>query len=750
MGPTGRLTGRAARWMLASLLGPAAAAAQDRPAEAPEAGADPQIEITAKPLTDTEQRRRDPVARTIYGREELERYGDISVGDALKRLPGVTMQGGSPRLRGLGAGYTQLLVNGEPAPPGFSLDNLSPGQVERIELTRGPSAEYSAQAVAGTVNIVLREAPRSRQRELTVRLGYQAVRPTVSANGSWGDRVGEGAGTLSWTVPAAVYQWRGRADTTSLRQALGPDGNPQRLDVAGTDQYWGHGFNLGPRLSWKLDEQDSLDWQTFAQRHDHDNQARFVTEVLEGQPPVSVDDRLRSGGGWQMLRSGLQWQRKQPDGSRWELRGGFQASSSRALGRTEGVDADGTPTLMRETRNHNSERSLTAGGKHGRPLGEVHTLVLGWDGERRRRTEQRSIVENGADLLPGFEGLPFEADLGRVALFAQDEWELAPRWSASLGLRGERIVTTSAGQDGPLRNTSQVITPLLHLNHRLDGAGKDLVRASLTRSYKAPELNQLMARPSINPQYPASGPNTEIHPDSIGNPALNPELATGLDLAFEQYLAQGGVLGIGGFYRRISGVIRNQVTLQAVPWAQVPRWVSQPVNLSQATSVGLELELKGRGDELLTALADRQPWLKGLNLRSSANVYRSSVDGIPGPDNRLAGQPPWSATAGFDQALGPAFGGPPLTVGASLAYTPGYRTQQTADRALVIDPVRSLDAYAMWAIARQTTLRLAASNLLADGSRSLTEVLPADDAPQFIDNTRSASRSFGLGLTARF
>lgn len=745
MRPTGRLTGRAAlRWALAACLLPIG------PAIAQELPADQQIEITAKPLTDTEQRRRDPVAKTVYGRDELERYGDISVGDALKRLPGVTMQGGSPRLRGLGAGYTLLLVNGEPSPPGFSLDTLSPGQVERIEIIRGPSAEYSAQAVAGTVNIVLREVPRTRQRELSARLGYQAVRPTVSANGSWGDRIGEGAGMLSYTVPAAVYQWRGQADTTSLRRALDADGAPQRLSVTGVDHWWGSGFNLGPRLSWKLDEQETLSWQTFAQRHDYHNSGRYLGDVLEGSPPTSVADQVASGGTWQMLRSGLTWQRKDPDGTRTELRGGFQASSSRASSHTDGTDADGVPTLVRDTSHHNTERSLTAGAKHSRPLGDAHTLALGWDGERRRRTEQRRIVENGADLLPGFEGRPFEAALGRIALFAQDEWELAPRWSASLGLRGERIVTTSEGQGGPLRNTRQVITPLLHVNHRLDAAGKDLIRASLTRSFKAPELNQLMSRPSINPQYPASGPNTEIFPDSIGNPALAPELATGLDLALEKYLPQGGVLSLGGFYRRISGVIRNQVTLQAVPWGQVPRWVSQPVNLSLARSAGLEFELKGRGDELLATLADRQPWLAGLSVRASANVYRSSVDGIPGPDNRLAGQVPWTATAGLDQALGPALGGPPLTVGASLAWTPGYRTLQTPDRALTIDLVRSLDAYAMWAIDRQTTLRFAANNLLADGSRSLTEVLPADGAPQFSDDIRSARRSIGLGLTTKF
>ena len=80
-----------------------------------------QVEISGQVQSDTEQRRRDPVAKTIYGRDELDKYGDTSVSDVLKRLPGVNMQGGNPRLRGLGAGYTLLLINGEPAPPGFSL-----------------------------------------------------------------------------------------------------------------------------------------------------------------------------------------------------------------------------------------------------------------------------------------------------------------------------------------------------------------------------------------------------------------------------------------------------------------------------------------------------------------------------------------------------------------------------------------------------------------------------------------------------
>ncbi len=123
---------------------------------------------------ETDQRRASTAAKIIVGKEDIERFGDSSVSEVLKRLPGVTMggrpgRGGDVRMRGMGGGYTQLLVNGERMPPGFSLDNLTPDQVERIEVMRAPTAEYGARAVAGTINVVLKEALKKTLNE--VRLG---------------------------------------------------------------------------------------------------------------------------------------------------------------------------------------------------------------------------------------------------------------------------------------------------------------------------------------------------------------------------------------------------------------------------------------------------------------------------------------------------------------------------------------------------------------------------------------------------
>ncbi|OYU43809.1 MAG: hypothetical protein CFE44_16335, partial [Burkholderiales bacterium PBB4] len=62
----------------------------------------PRVEISAEQPSDDSNRRNESIAKSIYGRDELDRQGDIDVTDVLKRLPGVSMAGGAPRLRGLG------------------------------------------------------------------------------------------------------------------------------------------------------------------------------------------------------------------------------------------------------------------------------------------------------------------------------------------------------------------------------------------------------------------------------------------------------------------------------------------------------------------------------------------------------------------------------------------------------------------------------------------------------------------------
>ena len=119
-------------------------------------------------------RRDDTATRIVIDAAQLRQYGDPALLDVLKRLPGISVGQGAPgrsgtlSLRGLGAGYTQILINGQKAPLGFDLDALSPEMVERVEILRAPSVDQGMGAIAGTLNIVTRAPVAKDTQRLTV------------------------------------------------------------------------------------------------------------------------------------------------------------------------------------------------------------------------------------------------------------------------------------------------------------------------------------------------------------------------------------------------------------------------------------------------------------------------------------------------------------------------------------------------------------------------------------------------------
>ncbi|MFN9634797.1 MAG: TonB-dependent receptor plug domain-containing protein, partial [Erythrobacteraceae bacterium] len=91
----------------------------------------------------------------------------MTAGDALKRVPGVTflsdvIESDGARLRGLDPGYTQILIIGERVPGGqadrsFFLDRIPAELIEQVEIVRSSSARRTGDAVAGSLNIKLRD-----------------------------------------------------------------------------------------------------------------------------------------------------------------------------------------------------------------------------------------------------------------------------------------------------------------------------------------------------------------------------------------------------------------------------------------------------------------------------------------------------------------------------------------------------------------------------------------------------------------
>lgn len=203
-------------------------AATDGPRRGPPGAAQrvEQVEVTGK-NTGTDERRNSTAAKIVITREDIEQYGDSNLGDVMRRLPGVTSGGrpgrpGPPAMRGMGGGFTQILIDGQRIPPGFSIEQLSPDQVERIEIYRAPTAETGARAIAGTINIILREPLRQTNNDL--RLAIASERGLVVPEASWtrNDTFGDN-GTYNATLTARTrHQYNdSRNRTTYVDTASG-------------------------------------------------------------------------------------------------------------------------------------------------------------------------------------------------------------------------------------------------------------------------------------------------------------------------------------------------------------------------------------------------------------------------------------------------------------------------------------------------------------------------------------------------
>ncbi|MBB4212060.1 TonB-dependent receptor [Rhodothalassium salexigens DSM 2132] len=131
----------------------------------------------------------------VYGQEFFQRFEPLSVGDALKRVPGVSFttdvgEFDDPGLRGLANGFTQILINGRPIPSAGGgdgtarsvfVDRIPAELVDRIEVIRSPSADIDAQGVAGTINIILKDGANLPDGGY-VRGGAIYYRPTVDGD----------------------------------------------------------------------------------------------------------------------------------------------------------------------------------------------------------------------------------------------------------------------------------------------------------------------------------------------------------------------------------------------------------------------------------------------------------------------------------------------------------------------------------------------------------------------------------------
>lgn len=236
----------------------AGASAQSSAANTTAAAASlPAVVITA---TRTPVRADQTVADvTVLTREDLDRVNGRTLTEVLAQQPGLqlTANGGlgktsSVFIRGLEARHVLLLVDGVrygSATTGMpELDNLPLGDIDRIEIVRGPlSSLYGSDAVGGVVQVFTRRASATESTRLNGAVTAGSHRYGQASGGlSFNDGVWSG-------VVQALHTENGGFSATNPRAEFGnynadPDGFRQNAASASLGLKLPQGWQVGAHL----------------------------------------------------------------------------------------------------------------------------------------------------------------------------------------------------------------------------------------------------------------------------------------------------------------------------------------------------------------------------------------------------------------------------------------------------------------------------------------------------------------------
>ena len=699
-------------------------------------------------------RAEDP-ATLVYDLEFFQAFEPLTVGDMLKRVPSVAflsdvLEYDGVRLRGLDPGYTQILINGNRVPGAgfdrsFFVDRIPAELVDRIEIVRSSSADRSGDAIAGALNIVLRDGyslDGGYIRAGAALYPDDEIEPMLGV--VWG---GEALG--GQLLVGASSQGRRNPKLKFSERYAAPGGTlvntEVQTDVRSGDDY---SFNLdysadvGPgKLGLnafyvrtdRIQDEDSIEYVAGIETDANiisvnDNDLDIRTDNYQ----VGAEYEWQAAGGETRVRLGYAG----IDDDQFEFEDEFEyRRDTRPFPEDDRYTGDRTYVDIQD-------RELSGEIRHTRDLG-TSELRFGLEATSKERDTSITYDRNRITIpnaptprptLPGTFGpfLPLAGGLNtieetRIEPFVKLsgtsgalEWEAGLRYQQTDVEINDRTVAPADALTG---NDFGVFLPSGHLRWNLDDSNR--ITASVARTMRRPGFDQIS--PAL--LLAELGDN-----DVLGNPDLEPETAWGLDLGWERRLGSRGVFGINAFYRDISNLI--EIANTGVEGDEGPgTFVLQPRNTGDGQVWGVELDLSTP----LTALG-----LDNTGVFFNYSWLDSEIQDVFGT-RKFNDQSDDVFNAGFIQQL--------PSVAASFGAS--YRKQgeafgRTVGREIVTTYGGDLEVFVEKRFGEQWTLRLTGSNLLDsskdeafDKFNTIDEQI-GRDYDEFELETESAGRVYQL------
>lgn len=667
-----------------------------------------EVNVTAVADAVTE-RRESSTQKVVMDRKEIEKMSVMTIGEVLGKLPGVELSSGmGQRARGMTRDSLQILVDGERGSFVGIVGRLPSGDLERVEILRGSSAEFGGSAPV-TVNLIMKKALPKSSTEIRAGLGK---RGTQSYN-QLGFTQNGGEGGFSWSLPIGLV-WSDSPISRTLDRQYATSGTRtlwQQENELGATQLGHHAIT--PRLTWKAGS-DSL---TLSPMFFFGPQDTYSDTALTAYSNPASGTGLASNGARASRQNSLtRLLRLRAEGEKHlaDFKFSGRAAINNATNTADATrDTRSVTNVLTTSTDHTDslENELNVALRVDKPAG-THLLAVGLEHINLRRTQEQTYSGSLTS---------YAAQEQQSIVWVQDDWMLSPSVTFTSGLRGESVALNSAGvaqQHGQLM-------PSLAL--RWEPMDKWVVRSSMGTGLKMPKLDEIS-----NAAVLSISTNTPVEADKRGNPNLLPERSLNFEAVLERYLDnEAGLLGGNLYVRSTQDFTERRVQMES------SRWVDRPYNEGRALHWGWELDGKLRTDNL--------GW-KGATVKAHLTLPHAQVDDTRMGITRMARDTPdYVFSTGLDGSLpklDSSYGISAQVSGRSETRVPGEQYGYTQART-------TLDAFWLYKLTALFKLRLSGQNLLeADTVRDMQFVSGSDTWQ--LHNVEAGYRTVTLTLEGRW
>lgn len=667
-----------------------------------------------------------------YDAEYFQRFEPLTAGDALRRVPSVTflsdvIESDAPRLRGLAPSFTQILVNGERVPGGqddrsFFLDRIPAELIERVEIVRSASARRTGDAVAGTINIELRDGydlDGGYVRVGALRFDDGELKPSFGA--VYGSEFGPGRILLGGNI-------QGRYNPkvkSSLRYGDSPENDPDfrtnefdnREDQTDTRDGTDYSFNGRYTQDFSNDGEFEIGgFVTFTDREENERS-------FEYDDPVATTGPVSEGGN--LLTDNQQLQEieqlsyaldtsfeREFLGGEIDLRLGFASFEEDRNNNEDEIDFEDAEIGQERETTDITDEELTFEIDQTWDLSDSLEFEVGAYWQEKERDTNILVGENELDFTgtwDQFSDNPFDLRTGAPDVAAEDgglanveetridvygvfNGESGPiDWEVGLRYETTDFTVSEAVSQLSVSNDYAFLLPSASLKYEL--TRDDRITASAAGTVRRPRFSQLLPLTL----------EEEIEDDDLrGNPNLEPEEAYGFDIGYERRLPEGGVFGVNIFYRQVDNLVElvntgERGSANDPEPAPIEFVIYEPQNVGDGEVYGIEFDLSSSLGFV---------GLEDTGVFANLSLLDSSIEDFIG-ERRFNDQSDYVFNVGFIQTL------PQL----NAAFGATYREQGDAFGRVVTEEVTTsygadLELFAERSFGDNLTVRLVGQNLL--------------------------------------